>query len=395
MTTFPLPTLAPTVDMNGISTPSYSDIFASLQQSYRNIFGQDTYLDPDSQDGQMLAIFALARKDSNDAAVAVYNSFSPATAQGDGLSSVVKVNGMTRDAASNSTADVVIVGVAGTIIESGVVTDEAGNRWDLPAQVIIPVGGQIDETVTAEQPGNITAPAGTINTIVNPVLGWQTVTNPLDAVPGDPVETDAELRRRQTVSTSWPAESPIDAIIGAVWEVPGVSAVRGYENYSDQTDQNGIPSHSIAVVVQGGDDLAIAMAIQLKKGPGCGLYGTSSELIFDQEGVPITIRWFRPTVVPVQVAVSIKALFQYVSTTGVSLSQAITDYVNSIGIGNAVYLTKLYSPANLYNAPLSSTYDLLSVAAAREPFTPAPSDIAIAFNELPTLDITDVILTVS
>src|SRR5579862_2461754 len=153
----PITTLACTVGPTGISSPSYADILSSLQSQVQAIFGSDIYISPDSQDGQLLAIIAQAIYDSNQATIAAYNSFSPTFAQGDGLSSVVKINGIRRAIASNSTATGNVVGVAGTTIVDGVVKDENGNLWDLPPSVTIPGGGSIAVTVTAEQLGNIVA----------------------------------------------------------------------------------------------------------------------------------------------------------------------------------------------------------------------------------------------
>jgi len=88
---------------------------------------------PDSQDGQWLAALASAINDSNQAAVMVFQSFSPTYAQGVNLSSLVKINGLTRLVATNSTAVGNVVGVAGTVIANGSVADTAGNIWNLPA----------------------------------------------------------------------------------------------------------------------------------------------------------------------------------------------------------------------------------------------------------------------
>jgi hypothetical protein len=90
-----------TVDGSGISGMSFGQVLAWYQDQYRSIYGQDIYIEPDSQDGQWIGIQALAVKDLIDSAIAVYNDFSPATAQGAGLSSVVKVNGI-RKHISNS-----------------------------------------------------------------------------------------------------------------------------------------------------------------------------------------------------------------------------------------------------------------------------------------------------
>jgi len=116
--------LSPTaayVDATGIHAPTFTDIQAFLVSQYQAIYGADIETDPSTQDGQLIGIFALAMSDVNAACVAVYNSFSPSTAQGIGLSSMVKINGLTRRVPSNSTAPMLIVGVTGTVIANGIV----------------------------------------------------------------------------------------------------------------------------------------------------------------------------------------------------------------------------------------------------------------------------------
>ncbi|MGC8170052.1 baseplate J/gp47 family protein, partial [Salmonella enterica] len=75
------------------------------------------------------------------------------------------------------------------------------NIWNLPASVTIPPSGLITVTATCAAIGAVSAPAGTITTINTPTRGWQSVTNPADAVPGAEVESDAALRSRQKIST--------------------------------------------------------------------------------------------------------------------------------------------------------------------------------------------------
>lgn len=83
--------LAATVTASGISAPDYQTILNTLTGYFHQIYGDDVYLETDSKDGQMLAIYARGIHDANNMAIAVYNSFSPATAQGRGLASNVKL----------------------------------------------------------------------------------------------------------------------------------------------------------------------------------------------------------------------------------------------------------------------------------------------------------------
>lgn len=81
-----------TLDDTGLHLPDYPTILAYLQTRMRAIYGEDLYLDPDSQDGQIIAIFAEMLHDAHSLAAAVYNAFSPASAQGVSLSRQVAIN---------------------------------------------------------------------------------------------------------------------------------------------------------------------------------------------------------------------------------------------------------------------------------------------------------------
>ena len=258
------------VTENGISAPTYEEILEYFQTQARNIFGSDINLDADTQDGQLIAIISAAFNDLNAQSIATYNSFNPQTAVGTALDNVVAVNGLVRKQASYSTADLRIVGQAGTLIENGFAIDTFERRWDLPESVVIPISGEVTVTATCEEIGAITAEANSITIIGNPTLGWQTVNNPLAANVGDPVETDTALKARQAKSTALPSISLWEGIVASLLNLDGVDRVAGINNDTDSVDANGIPAHSIAMIVDGGEIQAIGETIFKKKGEGVG-----------------------------------------------------------------------------------------------------------------------------
>ena len=405
---YPLPTLAPTINAAGISAPSYADILASYQASYRNIYGQDTYLAADSQDGEWLALLASDRDDENQAIIDVYNSFSPATAQGAGLSSNVKINGLRRQASTFSTTPVLIVGVAGTLIASGIVLDQFNNQWTLPPNVVIPYGGAITATATCVVPGAIAAPPGTITQIVTIVRGWQTVVNTASAAPGDPVESDGALRVRQAASTALPAQTPMQSIIANVAELNGVTRYAIYNNSGSNVDGNGVPGHSIAVVVEGGDVVEIAQVISEKKNPGTGTFGSTTEIIIDPSGVPDTINFFVLGYVPIYFAITIRPLIGYVSTTGQLAVQSIAAAIGGLNIGSTVYFNRVWSAANLSGDAalsvaggltqpqldqLSVTYNIISLYTGLGSNPNTMTDIPIPFSSVAQCPASNGILT--
>ena len=338
------------IDSTGYHFSDYPTFLQWLQDQYRGIYGADVYLEPDSQDGQFVAILAKAFYDTAALGASVYNSFSNVTAQGVGLSRNVKINGLNREVPSNSSADLLVVGQTGTVITGGIATDVLKQKWDLP-DLIIPDAGEITVTAVAELPGAITADANTINQIFTPTRGWQTVNNVAAATPGSPVETDGQLRVRQQISTANPSLTVLDGTIGGVANLSGVTKVRGYENDTGSTDGNGIPAHSISIVVLGGDDMEIANEIALHKTPGTSTYGTTSETVFDAHGMPLTINFYRPTSVTITCTVTITVNLSWSNDYIPLIQQAVADTINQNLIGNTVLITKLFTPAYLTGTP--------------------------------------------
>ncbi len=372
--------LAAKVTASGISAPDYQTILNTLTGYFQQIYGDDVYLESDSKDGQMLAIYALGIHDANNSAIAVYNSFSPATAQGRGLASNVKINGIAVTPASRSTADVRIVGQVGTLITNGTVRDSNGISWSLPASVVIGIDGTVTVTATCQIDGAVVAPAGSITEIGTPTRGWQSVTNPAAATAGRKVETDAELRQRQAKSVAIPSLTVLDGIMGAVATLDGVERYRGYENDTSVEDANGLPPHSISLVVAGGDAAAIAKTIATKKTPGGGTYGTTTISVTDKYGIVHPISFFRPTSVDIYARVEIKALQGYTSAVGEEIRTAVAAYINEIEIGDPVYLTRLFLPANLNGSADSATFDITDLQIGTSPGSLAPANVVIGFN---------------
>ncbi|WP_187181817.1 baseplate J/gp47 family protein [Serratia marcescens] len=372
--------LAAKVTASGISAPDYQTILKTLTGYFQQIYGDDVYLDPDSKDGQMVSIYARGIHDANNSAIAVYNSFSPATAQGRGLASNVKINGIAVTPASRSTADVRIVGQVGTLITNGTVRDSNGISWSLPASVVIGIDGAVTVTATCQIDGAVVAPAGSITEIGTPTRGWQSVTNPAAATAGRKVETDAELRQRQSKSVAIPSLTVLDGIMGAVATLDGVERYRGYENDTSVEDANGLPPHSISLVVAGGDAAAIAKTIATKKTPGGGTYGTTTISVTDKYGIVHPISFFRPTSVDIFARVEIKALQGYTSAVGEEIRTAVAAYINEIEIGDPVYLTRLFLPANLNGSADSATFDITDLQIGTSPGSLAPANVIIGFN---------------
>ncbi|MGX6596557.1 baseplate J/gp47 family protein [Klebsiella quasivariicola] len=389
--------LSATVTAEGISAPDYQTVLDTITGYFQQIYGSDAYLEPDSKDGQLVALVALAIHDANNTAISVYRSFSPATALGDALTSNVKINGITRRAATNSTVDLLLTGTVGTTITNGSVRDTNGVVWNLPATVVIGTDGTVIATATCSSTGSVAAVAGSVNGINTPTRGWASVTNPLAATVGVAAETDAELRVRQSQSVALASLTPFDAVDGAIANVEGVTRHKLFENDTETTDANGLPPHSISAIVEGGDATEIANTIRGVKGQGVSTYGTTSAIVTDKYGNPYTIRFSRPVDVPVYVSITLKALTGYSSEVGDEIKAAVASYINSLAIGDSVLLSRVYSPANLgvVSGGNARYYDIMELLIGRSADDVAAANLVVAYDESASCSVDNIALVVT
>lgn len=389
--------LSATVTAEGISAPDYQTVLDTITGYFQQIYGLDAYLEPDSKDGQMIALVALAIHDANNTAISVYRSFSPATALGDALTSNVKINGITRRSATNSTVDLLLTGTVGTTITNGSVRDSNSVIWNLPATVVIGTDGAVVATATCASTGAVAALAGSITTINTPTRGWVSVTNPLAATVGVAAETDAQLRVRQSQSVALASLTPFDAVDGAIANVESVTRHKLFENDQEVTDYNGLPPHSISAIVEGGDATEIANTLRRVKGQGVTTYGTTSVIVTDRYGNPYTIRFSRPVDVPIYVSITLKALTGYSSQIGDEIKEAVADYINSLAIGDSVLLSRVYSPANLgvVSGGNARYYDIMELIIGKSAATAAAANVVIAYDESVSCSVDNIAITVA
>ncbi|WP_163360367.1 baseplate J/gp47 family protein [Klebsiella aerogenes] len=389
--------LSATVTAEGISAPDYQTILSTVTGYFQQIYGSDAYIDPDSKDGQLIALMALAIHDANNTAIQVYNSFSPSTGIGVGLSSNVKINGIARREATNSTVDLLLTGTAGTTITNGSVKDANGVIWNLPATVSIGIDGTIVATATCANSGAVAALAGTVNKINTPTRGWSSANNPLAATVGTAAEKDSELRIRQSQSVALPSLTPFEAVDGAIANIKGVTRHKLYENDQDVPDANGLPPHSIAAIVEGGDATEIANTIRGVKDQGTTPYGSTIISVPDKYGSPHLVGFSRPVDVPIFVSITIEPLTGYTSQVGNEIRAAVAAYINSLAIGANVVISRVYSPANLgvVSGGNSRYYDITELLIGTSADSVAAANVVIAYDHSASCSIETIHLEVT
>lgn len=373
---------APTIGAQGLTVPSYSDILSDLLAQYQTIYGYNVYLGVDSPDYQWISVVAAKMADVMSAVQLAYNARSPLTAIGAALDGIVKLNRIARKVASYSTCAVILSGTPGAVVVNGVCKDSNGYLWSLPAAgVTIGAGGTVTVTATCQTAGNIGADPATLTGIATPAAGWVAVTNSVTAVPGLPVESDAALRARQSISAALSSKTMLDGTIAAIAETAGVTRYSVVENATGTTDGDGNPAHSITCIVEGGADADVAQAIYGNRGIGPLTNGTTSVTVTGATGESIPIGFSRPSYSSIYVSLSVHALSGYTTATTTAIQAAIAAYLNSLQIGETVVLSELYGAAlTVRPNPDAPMFSIRALTLGTSATPTGTSDLTLAFN---------------
>lgn len=380
--------IEPYIDNTGIHVNTYEDILQYLIDAMKSIYGEEIYLETDSMDYQLLSIFARALYTEEQCAVMNYQARSPVTAStDDAMDAIITINGLERKKASYSTVSVTLTGTPYTQITGGVIQSTSGDKFDLPKVVTLNANGTATVVAQAQEIGSIVAPAGTVTQIITPTFGWESVTNNYEASVGQPIETLTELKTRQQASVAIPSRSPKEGIEAALSQIESVTDFVIYENdnavtlpYNTHSKEGG-PEHSITCVVQGGNDLEIAKAIDLRKVPGCYLAGDVIIPIEDRFGAQNNVRFYRPVNEEIVATFNIKALTGYTSTVGEEIKQAVVNYLKKLTIGCDLYLSQLWEAALSVSPDIKPYFSLVSVTQGKvAEATKATGSLTVAHN---------------
>jgi len=372
--------------VDGFTKKRLIDIKTEIETDLKTAFGSNISLIPQSVFGQLVGIFAERESVMWDLAENVYFSQYPSTATGAALSNVVQYNGITRQAATYSTATVTFTGTATTVIPAGTLVRTADTLKEFATDIEVTIGGggTVDAAVTATSTGPIEAVAATITEIVNPIFGVDSVTNAADATVGTDEETDAELRDRREASTLTIGQNVLDALYGQLLNISGVTAALVVDNKTETTDANGIPPHQFLSVVENGADADIADAIWTNTIQGVTSYGSTTVIITDSQGFTHDVKFSRPTPVNIYFKVTVTTDAEYPADGDAQIKAAVSAYGDAnFSIGEDIIMSQFYTPINTIPGITSI---VLNIGLSASPSGTA--NIAIAIDEIGNFDTT-------
>jgi len=300
---------------NGLEINTFRDLFQSLSDGYKGIYGQDIDLDQESPDGQRVAIETQARADIEAALQWLYSQMDPDFNTGDMQQIIAKLHGLYLRPGSRSQRDLKVTTDRPVLLYSGYrVRDQASQVWFVGKDVTVPAG---TSTVTffAQTFGKVTGLVSDTFTQLTPELGIINIISDMDVVVGRDEETPEQFRQRRNRSLENPATGSTGAIFAKVAQLAGVTDLNIGENDTKIDDATtGIPANSIWLVVEGGAVSEIVEIMVKQKGGGTGTKGSVTgryvETVVRPDGSTMLIahdlRFDRPVYKPLHIQLTAK-----------------------------------------------------------------------------------------
>ncbi|ELS1740767.1 baseplate J/gp47 family protein [Salmonella enterica] len=259
---------------NGLETNNFREIFQTLSDGYKAIYGQDIDLDQESPDGQRVAIEAQARADIEAALQWLYSQMDPDFNTGDMQQIIAKLHGLYLRPGSRSQRDLKVTTDRTVLLYSGYkIRDQSNQVWFVRQDVQIPAG-TTSVTFFAQSFGKITGLTTDTFTQLTPEPGVVDITTDTEIVVGRDEETPEEFRQRRNRSLENPATGSTGAIFAKVAQLAGVTDLNIDENNTKIDNEiTGIPANSIWLVVEGGAISEIVEVMVKQKGGGTGTKG--------------------------------------------------------------------------------------------------------------------------
>lgn len=395
---------APSFTDAGFVAPSESDMLSGALADINAAFGNLLNIALSTPQGQLAMSLTAILGDAYDQMLALFNGVDPDRASGRMQDAIGKLYFMTRRGATATIVTVVCTGAAGTVIPEGtLIQDGNGKTYAADGAITIDATGTGTGTFSCTETGAIECASSSVS-VYQSVVGLSSVTNPSAGVTGSDEESRVEFEQRRQESVAANSVGSLDAVLGAVEAVSGVTDAYVTDNSTDAAETtNGvsIAAHSLFVCVNGGADEDIARAILSKKPPGCGYTGASSVTVTDPNSgyttaPSYTVQFTRATPTPVYIAVTLKSGSSVPSTATSDVQAAIISAFNGgdggtrARIASLLFASRYYGPIAALGSWVQIVEITIGIAANPTGFT-----LQMQADQIPTIEAANITVAIA
>lgn len=394
------------VTPQGFERDSVQTIRARIEARQLTNISQGLDVSDESPLGQINGIFAEMLGEAWEALEAAYNAFDADKAEDVTLTNLAKVTGTVRRGARPSRVVASCNLDAGTELIPSLnfahVRDKPAARFTPERAFVAPNDGVHFVPFVSEQAGPVPAPQEHLTVIVAPgTQGWNSITNDRDAELGHPADTNATLRLRRIAELMAMGNGTVGGIASKVSQVPGVQTADCFENVAWYTNSDGLPPHSIEVLIFDGlvplpiDD-AVAQAIWDSRGGGINYHGSSSGIARRDDGTEVEVSFSRVT--PKRVYLEIELHIDPEKYGGDDALRAWlateANAAQSRGVPvRARQIDSLVLPRSATQPGFPGVLDVLDFRLGFEPHPTGRTNLPIGIREIANFDSGDIVVT--
>lgn len=369
---------------------SYKDeILAQYQNLFKTIFG-DINIDESTPQGQIIT--SLTQVDL--ATISYLENLANAFFFGGSGEFLDKwawnLYRVVRKQGTPSSVVITITGRPDTEIPAEFTISDGSQNYKIESPTQIPENGEIKAKFINLEINDKTSSPNTVTQIVTNVSGVERVTNEAPSTLAIMRETDAQLFNRCLYFGSTATNASFRSILANVAQVQGVSRIAGAENVLDtpQTIQGvELTPHSICIVVDGGENEAIAKAIQQSKATGCDMVGTTEQILYIDKQ-KYFYRFYRPTQIALQAQVTVSKTNTLIPANFETLvKNSLADFINSLDIAKTI-TQPLLSNALIKAVGNDLNIDDLQFSVKNQALGYSP--IALKLNEVAFISLSDI-----
>lgn len=351
------------VTEQGIITIDTSDIKAEVDEAYKQALSANLNTDTSTPQGQLISNDVSFLKYGQQEAVKALNAMNVLTATGGDLDAAAGIWGYVRKLAQPTVLVATMSGTEGTVIPQNSIVASGDYQFKTLNSVTIAANGKATVEVTCTQAGKVVIDPNSLNEIITPVAGWDSVTNNNSGVVGYDEESDGAFRKR--ITANWlniRAKALLGALHDSLAQLDGVRSVCTRENptkASAVVDGVTLEPNSVYACIVGGDNEEIAKVFADKKTIGAATNGNVAVSYNDpNSGVLLSYLIRRPDDLVVDVQVTWRTNYYTPADIDDQIASTLTEYVNS----NPWDIGESITGNNLSNAFDNFKYaDILSV----------------------------------